>query len=183
MSNGRVRRCFNPRPPAEGDELEPCASSAYPMFQSTPSCGGRRRKSDKDRLRITVSIHALLRRATIVLTALRTCMAFQSTPSCGGRLRASKVTAVSLRVSIHALLRRATRAASSASLILKFQSTPSCGGRLPAFSSINTASSVVSIHALLRRATPIHRCASVSWYSFNPRPPAEGDYVPVGRWA
>ena len=57
--------CFNPRPPAEGDESVLKKSHLMTTFQSTPSCGGRHVQLPLGACNKQVSIHALLRRATV----------------------------------------------------------------------------------------------------------------------
>ncbi len=151
---------------------------------------------------LMVSIHALLRRATGRDYIRRNLRTFQSTPSCGGRpdwpISAAtaadgfnprppaegdpltgKRSGLHPQVSIHALLRRATGISVLPRLILLFQSTPSCGGRHNTPIAGREWANV-SIHALLRRATrPTATCWNGRW-SFNPRPPAEGDaHYPV----
>ncbi|GFP21252.1 hypothetical protein HKBW3S06_00478 [Candidatus Hakubella thermalkaliphila] len=101
---------FNPRPRTEGDFLVRDPLVAAPLFQSTPSHGGRR----VSHFRITplppVSIHALARRATLSEGQyVPDRWKFQSTPSHGGRLLAHNPAEYKQKVSIHALARRATR--------------------------------------------------------------------------
>ena len=172
--------CFNPRPHAEGDLINPFGWTYFSaLFQSTPSRGGRRALFHNNSPLVRVSIHALTRRATILKKCAAPISWFQSTPSRGGRQksigfmyhilgfnprphaegdRTNHGTGKgALLVSIHALTRRATK------LLIVVR---------PAV--------MVSIHALTRRATCTTYKGSVCSSSFNPRPHAEGDQLPHG---
>ena len=128
--NWLICRLFQSTPSCGG--RRPSCSQSYSSwkFQSTPSCGGRLKTMQRD----------LARRE------------FQSTPSCGGRLDDHWDHRFLLYVSIHALLRRATWFARG-SLIWKQSFNP----RPPAEGDT-------------RFTIP-----APSGSSFNPRPPAEGD--------
>ena len=147
-----------------------------PVFQSTPACGGRPTPT-----RVAahgchdVSIHARVRRATVIDCATPQRMMFQSTPAYGGRpIRDRAHRSCDIDVSIHARVRRATsrcgmmhrhqlfqstpacggrpyRTPSSPAVIV-FQSTPACGGRRSAAIG-RRGRQRVSIHARVRRAT------------------------------
>ncbi len=145
------------------------------MFQSTPSRGGRRSlRSFRFRL-LSVSIHALTRRATnLSVSSVHHDVMFQSTPSRGGRhtVMHSRLTVISFNPRPHAegdlsaLLRlkvwpkfqstpsRGGRQTAGVGNLLPvgFQSTPSRGGRPLPLVRI-TKRDFVSIHALTRRAT------------------------------
>ena len=97
---------FNPRPRTGGDLRIFTAKHYQACFNPRPRTGGD--KEYEDRLeRITVSIHAPARGATLLFSLLYPYALFQSTPPHGGRLLVS-CTELST---------------------LKFQSTPPHGGR------------------------------------------------------
>ena len=99
-------KSFNPRPHAEGDQIEKQSKSLLERFNPRPHAEGDLAKSRNFRW-ITVSIHALTRRAT------------HRDPN----------KSLANNVSIHALTRRATRSIVSKVVDFEFQSTPSRGGR------------------------------------------------------
>ena len=154
VRSGHGQPCFNPRPPAEGDDARLARASAMRCFNPRPPAEGDRAVEPHWNKLCEVSIHALLRRATIrAICGRLAAIRFQSTPSCGGRRLLEPAPLVAVGVSIHALLRRATK---SEIMLL--------------------ARSEVSIHALLRRATPAGKSVRTAGAGgFNPRPPAEGD--------
>ena len=194
--------CFNPRPPAEGDYCISSPALKGESFNPRPPAEGDAPLHSEATLHHSVSIHALLRRATIhalllspservsihallrratSTTALSiSSLKFQSTPSCGGRLQRRCSICNDTHVSIHALLRRATRHQYASFSPNRFQSTPSCGGRQTA-EDAEDSTIHVSIHALLRRATSRILPCPRHGQSFNPRPPAEGDLILVLR--
>ena len=121
---------FNPRPRVEGDMLHIMLHSHNVTFQSSPSCGGRRHGFAAIACPFSISILALVWRATDTICGLAvlstyfnprprvegdySCMytnkcidLFQSSPSCGGRQ--------------YRFLMRLPG--------FVFQSSPSCGGR------------------------------------------------------
>ena len=173
--------CFNPRPRTEGDREQIACTAGRHLFQSTPSYGGRRFSPKTFRSRpicfnprprtegddkpvlvpmpVLVSIHALVRRATLfVRTSTKLPNRFNPRPRTEGdavdELRAREV-----EVSIHALVRRATQLREAAYRVAEwFQSTPSYGGRRWCDQG-RRPGNTVSIHALVRRATSL-RAAS-----------------------
>ena len=80
------------------------------QFQSTLSQGERLCRRQTRQECKGISIHALARRATVILrSGLSANSSFQSTLSQGERLRESKPMSAIADISIHALARRATR--------------------------------------------------------------------------
>ena len=144
---------FNPRPPAEGD-LRRCFRNIIDfLFQSTPSCGVRPRRSS---------------------TPSAPPCPFQSTPSCGGRPRHPRAFSHPLQVSIHALLRRATI------VVDRVVGDIACfNPRPPAEGDMN----IIIWWSALRGFNPRppaegdrrHGLQPAGSRRFNPRPPAEGD--------
>ena len=176
MLSYEERQNFNPRPRVEGDlavtlnitEAIPFQSSpscggrlanTSPLlptvvFQSSPSCGGRLFGSFAHSSSVSISILALMWRATangsigetvkiisilalvwratinrIILVNFKS--AFQSSPSCGGRLHRSEYELKKYEISILALVWRATVPHILFTVLtVAFQSSPSCGGRL-----------------------------------------------------
>ena len=129
--------------------------SRMPKFQSTPSCGGRHQMIlEMSRLQ-RVSIHALLRRATIKKIGRSTGFnCFNPRPPAEGDnpLAAALSNAASFNPrppaegDCHSMKSSGGRH--------RFQSTPSCGGRPPGHFCV-WPTQTVSIHALLRRATSL----------------------------
>ena len=123
-----------------------------------------------------ISIHALVKRATLFSDFFRGCVlfqstpswkgrpfenivvlnrhrnGFQSTPSWKGRLSCVEVVPVKFFISIHALVKRAT-------------------ADFPQFA----LQRCISIHALVKRATPLKTAKASSCLDFNPRPREKGD--------
>ena len=188
---------FNPRPHEEGDVCnsflpegrEPFQSTpswrgrhhiflfcnSFFVFQSTPSWRGRLITSAWQSGQVTISIHALMKRAT-------------------GHVQ---IRHLPQQISIHALMKRATKGTTKPKQSMRFQSTPSWRGRLstPHYTEWDYS---ISIHALMKRATHLSlwpvRPLSIfqstpSWRGrlgedwrvhrqkyFNPRPHEEGDW-------
>ena len=129
----------------------PATKSALLAFQSTPSQRGRLFSKRSYRLKLSISIHALAKRATYDLL----------TPK---EIRSISIHALAKRatidlanvknyspISIHALAKRATLLSQTLSMLIIFQSTPSQRGR----------------HRAIER--------TVQGGYFNPRPRKEGD--------
>ena len=122
---------FNPRPREEGDGMQNRKKSKKKKFQSTPSWRGRLSDGQLQTVGDSISIHALVKRATCVHGKIVIyCNSFQSTPSWRGR---PPFTANKVR---H----------------FEFQSTPSWRGR-PQQPLTFRRSHRISIHALVKRAT------------------------------
>jgi len=157
-----------------GDRSARAAERILDQFQSTPACGGRRRKSSKSpRFQMFQSTPACGGRHRTV-RVLRVPLLFQSTPACGGRQNLART-------------RRTLN---------MFQSTPACGGRHPCHGSgrvsvqsfnprprvagdtsesSNQCYRKVSIHARVWRATSIAGNTLTATPGFNPRPRVAGD--------
>ena len=100
------------------------------LFQSTPSQRGRHGNCGCVRLKVIISIHALAKRATIMMIFRYQNVLFQSTPSQRGRPPYFWQIDNTSEISIHALAKRATKKVKS---IINEQA--------------------ISIHALAKRAT------------------------------
>ena len=120
---------FQSTPPCGGRPKWSASGSGGWWFQSTPPCGGRQWTIRRDSMPcccfnprpraggdtfalsespiLSVSIHAPVRGATVVMRQTRLPSRFQSTPPCGGR----------------------PKDISNAEPNMRFQSTPPCGGR------------------------------------------------------
>ena len=143
-------------------------------FQSTPSHGGRHRRTIfiifACRFQSTPSHGG--RRYTDA--PAREVMEFQSTPSHGGRLFFQCVCTFFLCFNPRPHMEGDLLFAVSLRCYTLFQSTPSHGGRqrLPTLKSLNL---LVSIHALTWRATFVPFVLRIQLRCFNPRPHMEGD--------
>ena len=100
---------FNPRPREEGDLPKSLARRFAFVFQSTPSWRGRLITVLSYIITTCISIHALVKRATIEVNIVVTIFSiFQSTPSWRGRRIKIHETNFCCWISIHALVKRAT---------------------------------------------------------------------------
>ena len=147
------------------------------MFQSTPSRGGRLNTLATFTFAISVSIHALTRRATVRLTKAQS-VAQVSIHALTRRATVCKVDKTYLKnVSIHALTRRATVLIITCGIAKqRFQSTPSRGGRRKTefINGVSNLSFNPRPHAEGDKYQKKNSCVIAC---FNPRPHAEGDYV------
>ena len=142
---------FNPRPRKEGDCTAYNTLCCIILFQSTPSQRGRRLKLSCDSIKLSISIHALAKRAT-----------------------SASIAALSpFAISIHALAKRATPKNGKGCKWYIFQSTPSQRGRRQRMLLLK--------HFLVFQSTPSQRGRHVTKrlqnkkIYFNPRPRKEGD--------
>ena len=124
---------FNPRPREEGDINTISQTVAIIVFQSTPSWRGRLLPKHGNATSYRISIHALVKRATVEVLA----SAFNMDISIHALVK--RATAPlwklcdSFVISIHALVKRATPSSLQDFYNVVFQSTPSWRGRLVSF--------------------------------------------------
>ena len=157
-----VKRCkdFNPRPREEGDASSVGYNPQSDDFNPRPREEGDSGDGVFTMWEILISIHALVKRAT--LHTLARCQMWEISIHALVK-RATKTTcskSQAVKISIHALVKRAT-----------FETTVFDGQTF-----------TISIHALVKRATTDIVLSCQTSPHFNPRPREEGDFAVLVRW-
>ncbi len=98
---------FNPRPREEGDPVRIASGTPKLHFNPRPREEGDSNKQSNNS-NTNISIHALVKRATVPVCKLYDSFVFQSTPSWRGRHENNTSQVVKEVISIHALVKRAT---------------------------------------------------------------------------
>ena len=144
---------FNPRPREEGDFANKGVHTDVIIFQSTPSWRGRQDIAITYRWWYSISIHALVKRAT-------------------RKIYHGKDWKV---ISIHALVKRATYFRAVFRQKRLFQSTPSWRGRL--MCPRNSTLSMLFQSTPSWRGRQYYADRLYQYDNFNPRPREEGDKI------
>ena len=177
-SNMRCPHCFDPRPRAGGDLWKIMGSCPACCFDPRPRAGGDD-PGIADRACRTVSIHAPVQGATGSLAPRRSKLgAFRSTPPCRGRRPNPNHIRRIMLVSIHAPVQGATdtHTEANAKLIVSIHA-PVQGATV--ISAAGGYYYGVSIHAPVQGATNRRGGVSSGLASFDPRPRAGGDWLPI----
>ena len=143
---------FNPRTHKECDHQFQKANTNVLLFQSTHSQGVRQSSRAMINSAYPISIHALTRSATSMLTALMPDVQISIHALTRSATAGAKFAFVKLTISIHALTLSATPKYLVPELLAIFQSTHSQGVR-PKVVGTKSVKALISIHALTRSAT------------------------------
>ena len=168
----RFSSYFNPRPPAEGDAGTVISSARVSYFNPRPPAEGDSCPC-VNLLSVSISIHALPRRATMSGDVLALMPLFQSTPSRGGR----RLWSLPVQVSTHFNPRPPAEGDRPA--IPCMISAHNFNPRPPADGDFNSSTNPDSVRAFQstpsRGGRPVSFRRRIYQRNFNPRPPAEGD--------